>query len=67
MTLGADAAVMAYFEAAQAFDAALAAVDPEKIRAFRRFHLWFLLREQAVGIVIGVLASLIAAAVLTFL
>jgi hypothetical protein len=62
-----DAAVMAYYEAAQAFDAALAAVDPEKIRAFRRFHLWFLLREQAVGIVIGVLASLIAAAVLTLL
>ncbi len=62
-----DAAVSAYYAAAQAFDAALASVDPEKIRAFRRFHLGFLLREQATGIVIGVLASLIAAAVLALL
>lgn len=46
---------------------AVAQQYPAKIRAFRQFHLWYLLREQAVGIAIGVLASLIAAAILALL
>lgn len=61
------AAVQAYYEAAVAFDRVLEHVDPEKIRSFQRFRVVNVLREQGVGFVIGVLASLLATGLVSLL
>ncbi|MBK1720081.1 hypothetical protein [Thiocystis violacea] len=54
------AAVDAYYAAALAFDQVLEHVDPEKIRSFRKFRFASLLREQGLGLAVGILAGLLA-------
>lgn len=62
-----DIAVTAYYEAVLAFDEVLQAIDIDKIARFQQYRLFYILRTQSVGFVIGVVSSLVATGVLAVL
>jgi hypothetical protein len=55
-----EASVAQYYEAALEFKKALELVDTDKIREFKKFCILRFIKQQWVGFVVGVLASLLA-------
>lgn len=59
-----NAAITAYYHAVLAFDEVLQAIDIDKIQQFQRYRLFYILRTQSLGFVIGILSSVTAAGLL---
>lgn len=52
------------YDAVLAFDEVLQAIDIGKIQQFQRYRLFYILRTQSLGFMIGVLSSVTAAGLL---